>query len=351
MQENEKTRTLPAGETALFCAQISLILKSGIPLYDGISTLCESGEDAKARKVFEQITHTVEKTASLYEAVKEAGVFPSYMVNMVRIGEKVGKLDDVMESLYQYYEREAKTKKSIKNAILYPTVLILMMAVVIAILVVQVMPIFTQVFQNLGAEMSAAGTMVMQFGLMAGRIALVLIALIVAVLLVLFIVSRTKSGSVKLERFSGWFPLTKKLSRKISSARFASVLAMMLSSGYHLEEALELAPGIVSDPATRDKIRECQELMDKGVSFPEALVRIKMFSGVYNKMIRVGFQAGQLDTVMNKLTDIYEEEVDDSISRLVSIIEPTMVAILSVVIGVILLSVMLPLAGIMSSIG
>ena len=126
---------------------------------------------------------------------------------------------------------------------------------------------------------------------------------------------------------------------------------MMLSSGYELEHALEMAPDIVSDSLAKAKIEECGELVKDGVAFPEALTRIQLFSLLHARMIHVGFKAGQMDSVMQRLAKIYEEEVNEAIARLVSFIEPTLVAVLSVVIGGILVSVMLPLASIMSSIG
>lgn len=349
--ENEKRGKIPAGETAMFCAQVSLILKAGIPLFDGMETLCESIEDEKSQKAFREISEIVNETGSLYKAVAAVGFFPDYMINMIHIGEEAGKLDDVLESLSQYYERESSVKKAVQSAVMYPMILILMMSAVIAVLVNKVMPVFEQVFENLGTQMSASGRAVMNFGMAAGKIALVLTILLLMVVLVVYIFSRTSQGAEKISRVYGKITFLKELNSKIAAARFASVISMMLSSGYELERALDMAPEIVSDPLAKSKIEECGKLVKEGMAFPEALTKIRLFSLLHARMIHVGFKAGQMDSVMKRLAKIYEEEVNDTIAKLVSFIEPTLVAVLSVVIGGILISVMLPLASIMSSIG
>lgn len=347
----KKRKYLPAGETALFCTQVSLVLRAGIPLHDGIETLYESAEGVNAQKVFKEISKTVGKTGSLYEALKKVDIFPPYMVNMIHIGEEVGKLDDVLISLSEYYEREDKIRKSVRGAIFYPFILVIMMAVVVAVLITRVIPVFEQIYQNLGTEMNAAGKAIMNLGTNAGKLVLVLVVIFLLMTLFAMILLRTNQGADKLRNLIGKLPVLNGLNQKIASGRFASVLSMMLSSGFELEKSLEMAPDIVADKMTQRKIEECGNLLKEGISFPDALTKINIFSPLYNRMIYVGFKAGQLDSVMERLTRLYEEEVDETITKLVSFIEPTLVAVLSIVIGGILISVMLPLTSIMSSIG
>ncbi len=346
-----KSKLLSAQDTALFCSQVALVLKSGIPMHDGISAIYENLDDHKAKEIFNQIHETVELNGTLHVALEESGIFPDYMVNMVNIGERTGKLDDVMESLAVYYEREDSLKKRIKSAVLYPFILILMMAIVIGVLVVQVLPIFNQVFENLGSQMSAVSTLVMDIGLTAATIALVIIGILVVIIIAMFIYSKTKTGTNFFSRFFSKFPLTRKLTDKIASGRFASVISMMVSSGYNTEEALEIAPNIIGNERVNEKILKCKKLIEEGSSFADALFKVQIFSGIYSRMVGVGFKTGAIDTVMKKLADIYDEEIDESFNNVISVIEPTMVAIMSIVIGIILMSVMLPLMGVMSTIG
>lgn len=347
---NEKSRKyLPPEEIAMFCEQVALILKSGIPLFDGIDALCQNYKDTKYGDKFTLMNEKVKETGSLYEALELVGIFPPYMVNTVKIGEQAGTVDSVMESMSIYYMRDAKIKHAVKNAITYPIVLVAMMALVVGVLVVKVLPIFSQVFRNLGTDMSATSLAIMNFGLAAGRIVLIVVCALVLAAGIIFLLTKTSKKDSVLRFLGRIFPPVNELYSKTAAARFSSVMSMMLHSGFPLESALSLIPDVLSDKTAKDKVAVCQKLMQEGESFPAAVEACGIFEGIHSKMVRVGFMAGQLDSVMDKLADIYNEDVDNSISRMVSLIEPTLVGILSVIIGAILLAVMLPLASIMSS--
>lgn len=349
-KKNKRKKYLPAGEISAFCSQISLILDAGIPLYDGMDSLVESCEDQKAKSAFEDISNIVKETGSLYQAVDKAGFFPEYMVNMVHIGEETGKIDDVLRSLSMYYERENKIVKTIRSAITYPILLVAMMASVILLLVTRVMPIFEDIFINLGSDISDSGKRIMNLGMLFGQISFIVIAIILLGILLIVLISKYgKAGQSRKIIYS--LPIFKNVSKKMSSGRFASVISMMLASGYSIEKSLEMAPDIVEDNNTKEKIRLCSEMVKEGKSFPDALGEIGIFTVMQSRIISVGFKAGQLDTVMNQISRSYEEEVDDSIEKIVAYIEPCLVGMLSVIIGGILISVMLPLASIMSSVG
>lgn len=340
---------LSASETATFCSQVSLIIKAGIPLYDGMGTLVDSCEDEDAKQSFKKIADKVVETGSLYTAVKEVGFFPEYMVGMIKIGEETGNLDDVLTSLAVYYEREDRMKSSIKSAVTYPLLLMIMMSVVILVLVVKILPVFEQIYKSLGTEVSNTGKLFINFGRGFGYGTLVCVMIILLMLLVGFVIYMVSGGNA-LKKIVFKLPVLKKLNEKITSGRFASVMSMMLGSGYSIEKAIEIAPEIVSDEGAKAKIIKFGELINDGKSFPEALLEINMFTGLQNRMINVAFKAGQLDSVMSKLSVAYEEEIDESMDRLVSFIEPLLVAVISIIIGGILISVMLPLASILSAI-
>lgn len=351
MEQNKKSRRLlPAGETAVFLRQVSLIMDAGIPVYDGIESLVDSCEDGRTKKAFISLSNDVKETGSLYKAVEKAGYFPDYMVNMINIGEETGKLDDVLKSLASYYEREERTKKTIKSAISYPIILICMMTAVILLLVTKVMPIFEEIFLSLGTNMSETGVGIMNLGFAVGNISLVIVAVILLVIIVSAVLFKMGKSDILLKTASV-IPGIRRLNKKLSSGKFASVIGMMLSSGYSLEKSLKMAPSIVGDKSVREKIEKCEELVKNGTSFPDALSEINLFTKMESRIISVGFKAGQLDSVMGQISASYEEEVGDGIEKAVGYIEPCLVGILSLIIGGILISVMLPLATIMSSIG
>ncbi len=346
----EKQTVIAPEETALFCEQIALLMHSGVMLSDGVEALCEAYRKTKYSARFNQLEQDVKETGSLYEAVRNSELFPAYMVNMVRIGEQSGSLEQVMESLGAYYAREAQIRRSIRNAIAYPLMLIVMMAVLITILSVSIMPIFREVFSNLGTDLSPSAKAMMEFGTTAGNVILALVAVLIVAGIVVFALYKSKHRQGVLRTLGKVFPAFRRINEKLAAARFASVTGKLLSSGFPIQQVLEMAPTIMPDEQMKQRVLSCQKAMDEGKSFVDAVEDMHLFADIHNKMIRVGNTAGQLDVAMSKLSILYEEEVDEDIRRLASIIEPTIIALLAVIIGAVLLSVMLPLASIMSSI-
>lgn len=342
---------LAASDISLFCSQTALILKSAIPLQDGISAIQENVDSPEGKRLLKQIESGLGEDGSFYTSLAETGAFPSYMVNMVHIGEKSGKLDNVLEALALYYEREDTLKKRVKSAVLYPFILILMMAAVIAVLVIKVLPIFNQVFQDLGSGISSSSAAVMHAGMAVGKYALIVILVLAVLVLFCMIFAGTRKGKAVLADLLSNFVFTRKLSGKIAAARFASVMSMLISSGYDTSEALDLVPDILNSKAVIAKVEKCKAKVTAGESFAQAVTESNMFPGIYSSMIHIGSKTGSLDTVMKNLASIYNEEVDASVGSAVAVIEPVMVGSLSVIIGAVLISVMLPLMGIMSSIG
>lgn len=343
-------KTISTEDCAIFCQQVAMVLKSGIPMHDGIEALCESYQDTRYGKYFKQLNIHVKETGSLYESLKALEIFSPYMVQMVYIGEMAGTLENVMESLGEHYERETRIRKTIRNAITYPLLLILMMAAVIILLIATVLPVFNQVFRNLGMELSAASSTIMHLAMTTGHVVLCLIGVFLTVTLVFALLMRTKHREQAFQILSKLIPQIRTISKKLSAQRFASVMAAMMHSGYPIQEAIELLPLLLTSPDAIEKVQRCKDALANGVSFPDAIEIASLFEPLHAKMIRVGFTTGQVDQVMRKLATLYQEDIDDRIRWLVSMIEPTLVAILSIIIGAILLAVMLPLASILSTI-
>lgn len=335
---------------ALFCEQVAMILNAGIPLYDGMEALAESFADTRDGHIFKQVDEDVKRTGSLYEAVRDAGQFPGYLVGMVRIGEQTGKLDTVMRALGVYYAREDAIRRSIRQAVAYPLGLIAMMALIIAVLVSRVMPIFDRVYASLGASIAPSTSAVIRFGVAAGKVALVLVAVSVLVALALALLSRTNRREAVMRLLTRCLPRIRRFTDMLSASRFSSAMSLMLAGGYPLEESVGMLPDVFDGKSAREKIERMKASLGEGAPFADAVERAHIFEPLHVKMLRVGMLAGQTDQVLEKLSAIYSESLDEEITGLVGTIEPTMVALLSIVIGAILLSVMLPLVGIMASI-
>ena len=349
-KDAKRQNTIAPEETSIFCEQVGLILSSGMPLHDGIEALSESYASTKDSEYFKALSKHVTESGSLADALEAAQMFPEYMIQMTRIGETTGKLESVMNGLSEYYLRESKVRRAVINAVTYPLVLMVMMACVIGVLIGNVMPIFEQALGSMGMNAGDTANALMRFGMNLGKGVLGIVGLLMVLILVVWLLLKTKLRGKIIEIASRMFPPVSRLFKRMSAARFASVMSMMMASGFPMDDSLKMLPSVLSDEDTRAKVDVMAKKMEEGTSFPDALNQSRIFDELHSRMISMGFLAGQSDVVMHKVATIYDEEVDEGIARLISIIEPSLVALLSVVIGAILLSVMMPMANIISSI-
>ncbi len=343
-QPNRLAR-LSADELSILCEQIALIVRSGLPLHDGVEALCDNYKNTRYAERFDRMRQEVLSTGSLYRGLVTAGIFPTYLSEMANIGEQAGELETVMAGLALYYQREAKIRRAVVNAIAYPLILLAMMGTLIAVLIGGVLPIFDGVFRSMGID--AATNPWLAAGVGTGRVVLLCAAVLIAVVLLTLLIMRLDRSGKARATVLKCIPALRRTGDKVSASRFASVMAMMMKSGYPLDESLKLVGGVIADEDVARRVHACREKMAAGVSFPDAVEQLHIFEPLHLRMIRVGAAAGQTDGVMRKLAEIYEDAADDAITQAVSVIEPTLVALMSVVIGAILLAVMLPLLSLM----
>lgn len=345
----KKKNGLSAAELSNFCGQVALILEAGLPLYDGMETLAGSGSASENAEVYQAASKGVTEKGTLYDALKDDERWPKYLVEMVGIGERSGQLDQVMRGLEDYYAREDRIRSSVVGAITYPMVLGVMLVVIVLILLWKVLPVFRRVLNSMGVGMTESGSLMMRLGVAVGWIVLALVAVVVIGALAGIVLMRTKHRDKVIALAQKLMPSLKHLNKKLSASRVASVLSMMLRGGFPTGEALDMTSHVLSDKTAAEQVKGIRDHLEAGATFADSVAETGIFEDLHNRMIRMGSATGREDQVLGKLAALYEEQVEDDITRLVAIIEPTLVALLSVVIGAVLLSVMLPMAGILSS--
>ncbi|MDO4483068.1 MAG: type II secretion system F family protein [Clostridia bacterium] len=348
MKAREKKALLSAAEVSLFCQQVELLLSSGLPLHEGMPTLAANYASTPYAAEMTKLGEEINMTGSLYSGVKDSPLFPKYMKEMVRIGETTGQLENVMHGLDLYYNREDGIRKAIRSAVTYPMVLIAMMACVIVLLVSRVLPIFRNILGGLG-NTSAESNSLLNIGTNIGRWVLILVG-VVLLAVIAMLVWRHFDPEHADKLIIKLFPPYAQVRRKLSASRFAGVMQMMLSSGFPLSESLALLDDLFTDADALKKIHFVRDQVEQGVPFADAIEQSQIFDPLYGRMVRLGFDAGRADQVMGRLNEVYEMDMDEQLSNLVSMIEPTLVAVLAVIIGAILLAVMLPMASILTSI-
>lgn len=335
----KKSQLLSASELALFFEQMAMIQRSGIPSIEGLVMMADDAPNENTRKLMNAICDSFCDSGSLYLALSASNVFPPYSLSMVHIGETSGTLDDVLASLAEYYEREDTIAREIRSAITYPLVMLAIMLSIVVILLVRVMPVFQKVYRQLGADMTGLSGTLLNIGSFLGKYGLLILFIVCAAGGLLFWLIRTRRLRL---------PFLQNFYRKLAAGHFASGMALTFSGGLNTDESLDMILQLVNDKEASEKIRKCRSMTADGMEFPEALAKCGLFSGLNARIVSVGYRVGSIDDIMKKVAARYQAEVQDTIQNLISIIEPSFVALLSLIVGVTLLSVILPLLGILS---
>ncbi len=351
MANNKKVMKFSSEETSVFCEQIAMLLNSGIPLYEGIYMLYSEMEEKKTKNILEQLEKSLRGNTTLYDSLVKTQAFPEYMVHMVKVGETTGKLEEVMKSLADYYERESEVKTSIKSAITYPAVLFAMMSVIIMVLVFKILPMFELMFFELNSEVADTTKSMMNYGIVVGKVIAILTFVAFVVFIIVLCWYKTKKGERKLRSFMMNFRLTKKLSEAMAVGKFISSMALMINSGIEMPRALDISYNASSHRKVKEKIKQCKSLIDKNVSLEEAIHETRLLIGMESQLITVAAKTGASDTAFEKLSVQYNTRITGMLHKLSTTIETILVVSLAVLIGSVLISVMLPLVSMISSIG
>lgn len=342
---------LSHSETAHLCRGLSLLLHAGITLNEGVYLLAEEETDS-FRTLLLELGGRMDMGAPLSDAMEESGAFPVHVTGMVRIGEETGRMEQTLDALAEYCEERFRTVRQIKNALAYPSMILLLMLGVLAVLLIKVLPVFDAVYASLGSRLTGVSAGLLYLGqlLQAAMPVLLVVLTFLAAAVVLF-----ARWTAFREKVTAWYVCRfgdRGAARKFNNARFARGLAMALSSGMPLEEAIELSQKLLSDvPGAAARCAQCAEALQAGRSLSDAMGDAGLLPPAQSRMLAVGLRGGNADRVMEDVADKMMEEAGEALEHTVSKIEPAMVLAASLLVGVILLSVMLPLVNIMSTIG
>ena len=322
-------------ELAEFCGQMHLILHAGISALEGLNILLEDAQNDAEKELLRKMIQEMEMTGCFFEAASITSVFPDYALYMIKLGEETGTLDDVMNGLSKHYIREENMAGMIRSSFIYPSIMLSMMTLVVLVLLTKVMPIFNQVFQQLGQEMTGFSAGLLNLGGLLSKYSIAIIVILVLLIALCF------WGRKKI-------PFYKNIHEQLAACRFADGMAIALKSGMTVEQGLDLVENLLENDDFRKKVIDCKETIASGNDLATALHSSNIFTGTYARMATIAEKAGAMDEAMFHISEEYEHSVNTKINQLISMIEPTLVIVLSVIVGIILFSVMLPLLGIMS---
>lgn len=339
-------------EIGALCAALANLYHAGIGAGDALALLAEDEPAGGYGELLDSMARKADDGVPLAQILRETECFPVYVCGLVEVGERVGKTEEALHALSRYYEARARMDRSQKEALLYPAVLLAVLLVVVVVLLVWVLPVFNDVYAQLGSRLTGVAGGLLALGKALRKIMPVLCVLLGLALVFAVLVAAVPGLRETL--LARWRKARgdKGVFRQVNTARFAQALSMGLSSGLTAHEAVELASGLSHGAqAFQVRCRDCLTRVDSGESLAGALRETGLLSKAECRLLEAGTRGGNAEAVMEQIALRLLEESEDALGARTGRIEPTLVVIMAVVVGIILLSVMLPLMHIMTTIG
>lgn len=333
-----------AKDMAVFCRQFVSILRAGVSVASVLAMLVQQTSNKKLRAAIREMQADVEKGESLATSMRRhPKIFPAILVNMVSAGEASGNLEESFRQMELYFERSKRTKSKVTSAMIYPCVLIVVMIVVLIVMMTKIIPNFLKTFEDMDAELPKLTLGVMAvcewFKVWWWVPLLVLAALIVGG--VLF--HRTNKG----KHFFGWLarktPVVGNLTVKTACATFCRTMEVLIGSGLTLTDSMDLAASNMGNIYYLEAIRDARGMVAEGTPLRESLVRTGIFPPMVSNLVGVGEETGDLQSMMGKVADYYDEEVDEATKKLLNLMEPAIIIFMAVFVVIIVLAIYLPM--------
>jgi len=348
-----KQRKLDNLGVSAFCESMGMMVRAGIQTDEAVALL-EQGTAEKEKGVLGAgitlMKERVEEGASLSDAMREAGIFPEYALKMVAAGETSGRQEDVLFRLSRYYRDQKTISEKIRSAVTYPAAMIVLIIAVLAVMLAMVLPAFTDVYDSLTGSLSASTYSYIRWAYGFCWFALVLM-IVIAVCLFggLYLWNSGKKEAV--EKVLRRIPLCAEILDNMGMFRFTSALGTFLASGELQDIAVIDSIPMAECRPVEEKLKKCVARMEEGHSIAQAAYDEELFEPVYGRMLLAGERSGNMESVLERLTELLEENCTAKVDSLVGIVDPLLSGVLMFTVGLSLLSVMLPLIGMMNSIG
>ena len=338
-------RKLKPRDLSVFCRQFVSILESGVAMKEALAMLEEQTENKTLKKSIAEVLTNIEKGNSLADAMRgESHVFPPMLINMVEAGESSGNLEMAFSRMAEQFEKEAKLKATVRKATVYPIVLIFACIGVIGVMLLYVIPIFIDMFKEIDMEMPAFTMCVMGLSEWAGTHVYIIVGVAVAIFAAYQAYYRTEGGRKNIDKIKMKMPLFGQLVVKSNCSRFARTASTLLAAGVPMIDCLDIVSRIVNNIHYSMAIQNAREEVMKGIPLSEPLRDAGIFPPMVYHMTGIGEETGNIEQMLNKLADYYDEEVEITTQTILAAMEPLIIVFMAVVVGSLVIASILPIA-------
>jgi len=339
-------------QLVIFSRQLATMVDSGIPVVAALDVLADQVEDRTFKTILQKLRDDVEAGSSLSEATsKHPKVFSDFFVNMVKAGESSGRLDEILDRVASYVEKVDALQRKVKASLFYPAFVSVLAFGITTFLVVVIVPKFKEIFVALGGELPLPTQLLLSLSDFLRKFLVVEVAAVILMVIGFRLYVNTPAGRKWFDRTKLRVPVVGKLLQKVAIARFSRTLSTLANSGVPILGALEIVAKTSGNKVIEAAVLSARSSIKEGENIADPLAQSKVFPAMVTRMIAVGEKTGELEKMLSKIADFYENEVDAAVTALTSLIEPLVIAILGVIIGGIVIALFLPVFKISTLVG
>lgn len=339
-----KPKKVKIYDLAIFCRQMATMIEAGLPLVQTLTILRDQAANPLLKETLADVVQKVETGRTLYEAAAaHPKVFPKIFVQMIKAGEAGGLLEEVLERLSEHFEKELALSQKVKSALMYPVIIIFVAIGVLFFLLIGIIPTFVEMFEGLGSELPGITQLIINISDFLRAYWYIVFGGLGLTFFVLNLFKKTPKGELLFDTVALKIPLIGDLLRKTMVSRFARTLGTLSASGVAIIEAVAIVEEIIENRVLSGILTEARVQLQEGIALSVPLEESKEFPRMLVEMVRIGEETGSIDAMLGRVADFYDQEVDHSVEGLVSMIEPAMVVFIAGIVGIIVVSVMLPM--------
>ncbi|HXG51864.1 MAG TPA: type II secretion system F family protein [candidate division Zixibacteria bacterium] len=331
-------------DVSLFTRQFATMIDAGLPIVQCLDILAEQSENKVLRNTVRTIRQDVESGSTLGEALKKhPKIFDDLYTSMVEAGEAGGVLNTILNRVAMFIEKATKLRKKVKGAMIYPCTIVVVAAIVVAILLIFVIPVFSELYGSMGKALPVPTQVTINLSNWFVKSWYYVLGAVVAVIAAVRMYYRTEHGRMTIDRLLLRLPIFGDLLRKVAVARFSQNMSLLLSSGVPILDGLAITAKTAGNKVVEKAILDSRVSISQGKTVAEPLRESRIFPPMVCQMVAVGESTGGLDAMLKKVADLYEEEVDDAVNNLTALMEPLIMVVLGVILGGLVISMYLPI--------
>ncbi|MBL7155570.1 MAG: type II secretion system F family protein [Candidatus Omnitrophica bacterium] len=342
--KGKKGQRVKIDDLVIFSRQLATMVDAGIPLVNALDILAEQTENMSFKQVVSRIRDDVETGSSLSEALsKHAGVFSGLFINLVKAGESSGMLDEILDRVAMYLEKTSSLQRKIKAALVYPAAVTIMAIAITVFLMIKVVPVFKDIYSGFGATLPLPTQIMINVSDFLRKYFYITIIFMAVIGFAINRYTKTENGKVKVDSLKLHLPIFGILLRKVAVGKFTRTLSTLIKSGVPILNSLDIVSKTAGNRIIEKAVDRVAANVREGESIADPLARSGVFPPMVVRMISVGEQTGELEKMLSKIADFYDEQVDAAVSGLTSLIEPLIIAFLGIVIGGIVICMFMPI--------